>query len=122
MEEHNTEQAPEQNMEQTTPESNDDSTGKIVAILGYIFPIIFFLPLVMDKKGDAFAMHHANQHLNLLISWIALNIIAIIPILGWIAWFVGAIALLVFTIMGIINAASGKSKELPVIGGWKLLK
>lgn len=117
----------EQNINEETPKeevsSSDESTSKVVAILGYLVPIIFFIPLLSEEgKKNTFAMHHANQHLNMLISWLAINMIAIIPLLGWLVWFVGAIALLVFTVMGIINAAGGSKKSLPVVGGWTLLK
>jgi uncharacterized membrane protein len=45
-----------------------------------------------------------------------------IPFLGW--FIIGpllGIACIVFFIMGIINASSGKMKELPLIGGIHLL-
>ncbi|MFO7952772.1 MAG: hypothetical protein R6U91_08230, partial [Bacillota bacterium] len=51
-----------------------------------------------------------------LIAWIAILIVGIIPILGWIISIVGTIVLLVFMIIGIVNAVSGQTKELPIIG------
>ena len=34
----------------------------------------------------------------------------------------GGLALFVFAIMGIINAINGKAKELPLVGGFQILK
>lgn len=94
---------------------------KAIAIIGYIIPIIFFIPLLSDAKHNAYAKFHANQQLNLLLFWVALNVIVIIPILGWIVYMVGIVAGFIFMIMGIMNAANGQQKELPLIGKFSLL-
>lgn len=48
-----------------------------------------------------------------------------IPVVGWILgllfWIVDA-AIFVLVILGIVNAASGKAKDLPIIGKFRLLK
>lgn len=106
----------------TAPVTGDPGQHKLWAIVGYIIPILFFIPLISDAKHNAFAKFHANQQLNLLLLWVAINVIAIIPLLGWLVFMVGAIAGLVFMIMGIMNAASGKMKELPLIGKFALIK
>lgn len=106
---------------QSIPTSGQDNS-KILAIVGYIFPILFFIPLITDAKHNAFAKFHANQQLLLLIWYIIANIIVIIPILGWIAspimWIIGVI----LAIMGIINVAAGNMKRLPIIGKYELIK
>lgn len=108
------------------PQGNqsDAEKNKAMAIIGYILPILFFIPLVTDAKNSAFAKFHANQQLNLLLAAIAVNIVGtIIPILGWfIILPLGSIALIVIAIMGIINAAQGQMKPLPLIGGFTLIK
>ncbi len=96
----------------------DVEKNKTMAILAYF---IFFLPLVTDAKDSPFAKFHANQSLVLLIGFFVLTFINIIPILGQIIWLVGSIAVFVFWIMGIMNASSGKMKELPLIGGIHML-
>ena len=98
------------------------SEHKAIAIIGYIIPILFFIPLLSDAKNDPYAKHHANQQLNLLIFWVALNVIAIVPFLGWLVWFAGSIFGIVLIIMGIMNAANGSMKKLPLIGGFTLIK
>ena len=92
--------------------------------MGYIIPILFFIPLVTDAKNSPFAKFHANQQLNLLIAAVVVNVVGgIIPFIGWfIILPLGSIFLIVVAIMGIINAAKGEMKELPLIGGFKLIK
>lgn len=103
---------------------SDAEKNKPMAIIGYIIPILFFVPLITDAKNSAFAKFHANQQLNLLLAAIAVNIVGgIIPVLGWfIILPLGTIALIVFAIMGIINGAKGEMKKLPLIGGFELIK
>ena len=104
----------------TQADSADIEKNKIFAIIAYI-GILFIVPLLAAKESR-FAMYHANQGLVLFLFNIAVGVIAIIPILGWIVAAVGWVASLVFLIMGIINAANGQMKPLPIIGGFSLLK
>ena len=117
------EQQPQQPVAQPT-NSTDAEKNKVMAIVGYILPILFFIPLVSDAKNSPFAKFHANQQLNLLLAAIAVNIVGtIIPILGWfIILPLGSLALIVFAIMGIINGAKGEMKKLPLIGGFQIIK
>jgi len=103
--------------------SSGGSQTKLWAILGYIIPILFFVPLITDAKNDPFAKYHANQQLNLLLYWIAIQIVLpLIPIIGWILLPVAYIIGLIFLIMGLVNAAGDKQKPLPVIGKFELIK
>lgn len=112
--------------QQATPtvDKADADKNKAMAIVGYIIPILFFIPLVTEAKNSVFAKFHANQQLNLLLAAIAVNVVGgIIPILGWfIILPIGTIMLFVFAIMGIINGAKGEMKKLPLIGGFELIK
>ena len=96
---------------------SDAEKNKMMAIIGYIIPILFFIPLVTEAKNSSFAKFHANQRLNLLIAAIVVNVVGgIIPFLGWfIILPIGSIIIIVLAIMGIINAAKGAMKRLPMI-------
>ena len=98
----------------------DAEKNKGMAILAYF---IFFIPMLTDAKDSKFAMFHANQSLVLALAGLAVSIIgSIIPFLGWFLLLpVGFIVVFVFWIMGLINAANGKMKELPLIGGIHIL-
>jgi len=98
----------------------DIEKNKVVAALAYI---IFFIPLLVAQDSK-YAMYHSNQGLLLFIAAIAINIIgSIIPIIGWfIILPIGNILILVLAIIGIINAAKGKAKQLPLIGKFNIIK
>lgn len=127
MEEQTTQQAPQQPTSQPAqPQGNqsDAEKNKAMAIIGYIIPVLFFIPLVTDAKNSVFAKFHANQQLIILLAAIAVNIVGtIIPFIGWfIILPIGSIALIVLAIMGIVNAAKGEMKKLPLIGGYQIIK
>ena len=92
-----------------TPEEAE--AGKGMAVLAYV---IFFVPLLIeDTRKNKFAMYHMEQALLLLI----LNLCTII--ITTITCGIGGvliIPLLIFYILGIVNAAKGEAKPLPLIG------
>lgn len=97
-----------------TKQSNDVT----MAVLSYF---LFFIPLIAAKDSKL-AMFHANQSLVLLIGWVISMFIGVVPVLGWIASPLLGLALFILWIIGIVNAAQGQMKELPVIGTIKILK
>ena len=91
--------------------------------------ILFLIPL-LACPNSRFARFHTNQGLVLFLLGLAASvvtgIITIIPFVGWvlgpILGFAVSIFELVLMIMGIVNAAQGQAKQLPVIGKITLLK
>ncbi len=110
--------------DQSTSGQSDAEKNKAMGIIGYILPILFFIPLVTEAKNSPFAKYHANQQLNLLLAAIVVNVVgSIIPIVGWfIILPLGSLGLIILAIIGIINAAKGEMKPLPLIGGFNLIK
>jgi len=105
-------------------EAGDVEKNKAMAIVGYIIPLIFFIPLVTEAKNSPYAKFHANQQLNLLLFWVVGQILATVltfVLIGFLIFPLVMIAGVIFMIMGIINAANGTMKELPLIGGIKLI-
>jgi len=115
----------------------DIQDNKVMAILAYI-GILVLVPIFAAKESR-FARFHANQGLVLLITWIAYAIVygiissiltafflatwsafGLILIVTGLLWLV-FLVFLAFAIIGIINAANGKFKPLPIIGGFKIL-
>ena len=92
----------------------DIEQNKLMALLSYI-GILVLIPL-LAKKDSPYAQFHAKQGLVLLLGWIAATVINVIPILGQIIFVLCSIFFFVLFIIGIINALSGKVKELPLIG------
>jgi uncharacterized membrane protein len=103
----------------------DAEKNKLMAIVGYIIPILFFIPLLNEEsKKSPFAKFHANQQLVLFIAAIIVNVAGgIIPFIGWfIILPFGSIFLIIIAILGIIHAAKGEMKKLAVIGGFEIIK
>lgn len=110
-----------------TPE--DIQQNKVSAILAYF---LFFIPLLMSPNSP-FSKFHANQSLILLITNVVLMtaavivsfILGMIPIIGMIGMLIPPIiGLGVFAlfVIGLINAAQGSAKELPLIGKYRIIK
>ncbi|SHG35334.1 DUF4870 domain-containing protein [Ornithinibacillus halophilus] len=107
--------------EESEEMSKDASENKGMAILAYI-GFLFIVPLLAAKESE-FAKFHTNQGILLFILGVAISIVgSIIPFIGWLIILpFGYLAWLVLAIMGIINAANGKKKALPLIGGINIL-
>lgn len=111
---------------QFDPQDINDNKG--MSVLAYI-GFLFLVPLLACPNSK-FARYHTNQGLVLFLLEFALGVVTgilgIIPIAGLIIGgllsAVGGIFTLVLMIMGIINAAQGQAKELPLIGKITLLK
>lgn len=112
--------------------AKDVEQNKVMAILAY-FGILVLIPIFAAKESR-FARFHANQGLTLWIAGIVYGIIysivtfALTAALGKAGAIIGSIVglvsiiFLVLMIIGIINAAKGEEKELPIIGKYKMLK
>jgi len=92
-----------------TPEEIE--SGKTMAFVAYL---VFFIPLLMDEyKKNKFVMFHTEQSIVLLIVNLLVNIIGIVTCgIGYILF----IAVIVYYIIGIMNALGGKVTPLPLIG------
>ncbi|MBQ7060276.1 MAG: hypothetical protein IJM85_00685 [Clostridia bacterium] len=104
----------------------DVQKNKAMGVLAYLSWLII-IPL-LAAKDSKFARFHCNQGLVLAIAetlcWIVVKIFGGIPVIGWVLRVaVGLLdlAFLVLAVMGIVNAASGKAKELPLLGSFRLL-
>ena len=99
---------------------NDIAQNKVMGVLAYFGPLC--LVPILAAKDSKFARFHANQGLVLFIVGIILSVLFVIPLIGWILAPILSLIVTVLAIIGIINAAGGKAKELPIIGKYKLLK
>lgn len=85
-----------------------------MAILAYI---IFFIPLLTEAKKDPFVKYHIKQGLLIFIGWILVSAISWVLPFG--LWTIGQLlnlAVFVLMIIGIMAAAKGEEKPLPLIG------
>ena len=98
----------------------DVSENRVMGILAYISWLVL-IP-IFAAKDSKFARFHANQGLILLICSVIISAVSWIPILGWIVGTVGGLIVFILMIIGIINVANGRAKELPVVGKYTILK
>ncbi|MBQ9468118.1 MAG: DUF4870 domain-containing protein [Clostridia bacterium] len=102
----------------------DVESNKVMAILAYI-GILVLVPIFAAKESK-FARFHANQGLVFLIVAVIAGavsgIFGLIPYVGWIVGSAIGVCTLLLMIFGIVNAAQGRAKELPIIGKFRILK
>ena len=105
----------------------DINANKLMGILAY-FWILFLVP-IFTARQSRFAMFHVEQAITLfigatvfgVITGIVCSIDAVAFILGPIFGLV-SLVFLVLAVIGIINAANGQAKELPLVGKFKIVK
>ncbi|MCM1313841.1 MAG: hypothetical protein NC205_02515 [Prevotella sp.] len=99
--------------------SNDIQKNSVAAVLPYLIPVLFFLPVIADKNS-VFCKFHANQQLTWFIVSIVLDIIikiiGIIPFFGGIARILIGIVQVLVSIALAYGAYKGKALKLPFIG------
>lgn len=117
----------------------DINKNKGIAVLSYI-NILVLIPYFFVNDSE-FVRYHSKQGMNFLIVWliyaIMYNSLTLIHIPNynnrWYAtyetpWFILAIlyvigiALILISIIGIINVCNGRKEELPLIGKIKIIK
>lgn len=105
-------------------DAEDIEKNRAFAIIAYLW--ILFVVGLIAAPNSRFAKYHANQGLVLflagMIFGVSCIVLAFIPILGHLTIAAGWCAWMVFTILGIVNAASGLCKPLPLIGHFQLIK
>ncbi len=107
--------------------NKDVQDNKAMAILSYIGPLVF-VPFFAAKHSP-FAQYHALRGMNLLIlgaiATVGSSILTNIPFIGWIFSIVNwaaSVCWVVLMVFGIINAAKGECKDLPVIGSIRIVR
>ena len=101
------------NTEQTL-QTND---GKTIAVIAYLTVIGLIIAYVMNNdKKTKFGAYHIRQSIGLAATGLALGIVGLIPILGWIVSIIGTLLLIYMWIMGLVNAMNEKKKPLPFFG------
>ena len=104
--------------------SSSGSNETLMGILAYLG--VFALIPYLVKDQTPFVRAHAVRGINLLILevivWVAVGIFSWVPILDGILSTLAGLASFVFSLIGIINVANKEDKDLPFIGGIRLIK
>lgn len=108
-------------------DQQDIQNNKVMAIFAYLSWLVL-IPL-FAAKDSKFARFHCNQGLVLavaeIIAAVVLGILDGLPLIGWVFSIAGSllgVVCLLFAVLGIVNAANGKAKDLPIIGNIRILK
>lgn len=120
-----------------TPDHTDEfdynevqNTNVVITALTYV---LFFIPYIF-APNSAYAKFHANQSLIYLICGIILSVVSSIlcavtggiPLLGKLVGFIIPTIVWIVNvglfIIGIVHAFNKQAKELPIIGGFTILK
>ncbi len=89
----------------------DIDDGKSIAWLSYL-GILLLIPLLVQPE-NSFCKHHAKQGLAMIVVWIGLVILSFIPIINIFA-IMGYIAMVVFSIIGIVQSINGQYWKAPL--------
>lgn len=113
-------------------DAKEVTEGKGMAWMSYVGALVF-IPFFV-QKDNKYTHKHAVQGMNLFIleAIVAVGGSILMTVTGFISWILAAIVgisiwaiwvfLLVISIMGIVNAGSGKYKDLPLVSKIKFIK
>lgn len=109
-------------------EQEDITSNKTMGILAYISWLVL-IPLFAAKESK-YARFHVNQGIVLaiveIVIWVVFYaVLGSIPGIGWLFSIIGSLASLCclgLAVFGIIHVAKGEARELPLIGGIRILK
>ena len=86
------------------------------ALLAYL-SILCIIPLII-KKDNAFVLFHTKQGIVLFVCEIAVSIISVIPLLGWLIGFFGMLLFGIISLIGIIKVLTGEYWKIPVVSDY----
>ncbi len=110
----------------TTPSapagSSTTESRTLMSVLAYIGLLVLIPYFSGDAKKDDFVKFHTQQGLVLLVMEIGLFILSIfismsVPVLSIFGTLLG-FGMLILSVLGIVNAAKGEKKELPLVGAY----
>jgi uncharacterized membrane protein len=90
---------------------------KTVAIVAYLTLIGFLVAIIIhSNKKNRLGAYHLRQMLGFILTWLALIVLLIIPVIGWILIPLFYLCMFVFWIMGLVTAIKGEMKPMPIVG------
>jgi len=91
---------------------------QITGMLAYVTWIGWLIAFLAGDRANA--KFHLNQGLVLAIASLVKGVLSFLHFPGILIWFLGVV-IFIFCVIGIYNAYKGEEKELPIVGGIKLL-
>lgn len=90
----------------STTNQKDIDTNRVMAALSYVWVVSLIMLLI--KKDSPFVQFHAKQG---FVLWVASIVFWFIPVIGWVLNFI----VLVFVIVGFVQALNGANWKAPLI-------
>jgi uncharacterized membrane protein len=106
------------------PTRADIDQNKVFAVLAYI-GILFLVPLLAAPQSP-YARYHTNQGIVFFLACVIAHFGSVFVViatfgLGFFLPMMVWVAIIAFMILGIVNAATGQCKPLPLIGHFRLI-
>jgi uncharacterized membrane protein len=90
---------------------------KTVAILSYITVVGFIAAIFMHQnRKTELGAFHLRQMLGLVLTSVVGAVCGVIPILGWVFWFLVVIGVFVLWAIGLLAALKGDMRPVPILG------
>ncbi len=87
--------------------------GKALAWLSYL-NVLVIIPILL-QRDNPYTRFHIRQGLALLIVTIIWGFVSLLPVIGKVLSLLGSVYILIMTVMGVLDALSGRERELPLL-------
>ena len=99
----------------------DISENKVIAMAPYLMGWVGIIVALLAINNSKYVSFNVKQTLKLEICLVLSAFLCIVPFLGWVAFGVCTIIILVLKIIGFVNVCKGKAKEAPIVSGFGFL-
>ena len=103
-------------------DAKDISENKIYAMLCYLFGLMGIIVAAICAKESPYVKFHMTWALRITVAMGLSLLLAIIPVLGWIAYAVCEIICFVLLIIGFFQVCKNKAKEPSIVSNLTFLK
>ena len=100
----------------------DISENKVIAMAPYLMGWVGIIVALLAINNSKYVSFNVKQTLKLEICLVLSAFLCIVPFLGWVAFGVCTIIILVLKIIGFVNVCKGKAQELPIVKDFAFLK
>lgn len=98
-------------------QQSNSSNAQLIAIVSYLTLIGWIIAFVLYQNDKSeLAIFHIRQTLGIYLIGIVGVLFFWIPLIGWILSIILPIFIFVLWIVGLINAAQGETKPVPLVG------
>ncbi len=100
----------------------DISENKVVAMLIYLAGAVGLIIAILLANTSKYVQFHVRTALKFTVVEMLLGIIAIVPVIGWLASGIGLIICVVLRIIAFFQICKGQAKDPAIISGLGFLK